>query len=808
MPNTGLPLGLGRSTALDLSVLEAIADGRSLEAVLSLIACGLEQTMVGWHVSILLVSPDGMLLHGAAPSLPDAYVRAIDGERIGPDVGSCGTAAFTGELVVVPDIATDVRWTSYRERALAHGLRACWSMPVVGADDKVIATFAVYHAAPFVPGPAHLSLVGRFAHLTRVAIQHDLAHRAVRASEERFRAVFRDAGVGLCITDTSGRFTQSNPAFQRMLGYTDEELRQLTVDDLTHPDDRDSNAAQRAELAEGRRESVVAVRRYIARDGRVLSARVTLTASRGASGQVTGTIGLASDITKERAAEEERRQQQSLLQMASRLGRFGAWSMDVGSSTPRLSEHALAIHGFARGVALTVDDIRAQIDSADQPRLRAAVQACATHGVPFDEELQLRSQAGDVRWVRLIGEALRDDSGAIRTLQGAVQDITDRKRLEQESLRSQRLESIGTLAGGIAHDLNNVLTPITMAVGVLKQGELDPARVQILGVLEQSATRAANMVQRVLSFARGAEGHRSRVDPRKVVGDVTALLADTLPKTLRLSVDVGDDVLPVEADATQLHQVLLNLCVNARDAMPRGGTLRVSAHNVATGDATAEPPRVCFSVQDDGEGMPQTILDRIFDPFFTTKPAGHGTGLGLPTSLGIVQAHGGVIDVTSAPGQGSRFDVILPVAATTERADSVPVDAGGVTGGPGIVLLVDDEPAVRLMSRHVLERSGYRVLEANSGEEALAALARLGDAIDVVLTDMMMPGMDGATLIRSLRAGWADIPVIGMSGIGVSERLTPTEAAGLAGFLPKPFTPELLQGAVHQALHRSSSDSR
>ncbi len=810
MPTRGLPLQPGRSTALDLRVLEAIADGQPLEAVLSLIAVGLEQLVVGWRVSILLLSPDDTLTHGAAPSLPEAYIRAIDGERIGPAAGSCGTAAFTREIVAVQDIATDPRWEAYREVALAHGLRACWSVPVLGGSGEVLATFAVYHTAPFIPAPAHLELVRRFVHLARVAIQNDLAHRQLRASEEQFRAVFRDAGIGLSIADMTGRFTHTNPAFQLMLGYTEEELMQLGLLDVTHPDDRAGNLVPLEEVRQGRRDSFVLVKRYIARDGRVLWAHVTVTATHDAAGRVTGTVALASDITRERAAEQERRLQQSVLQMASRLGRLGAWSLDVDSNAPRLSEDALAIYELPPDAAITVSDFRRVFDTQQLPRLRAAFDACVTHGTPFDEELRLTTRSGRVRWVRLIGEALRDESGRVVKLQGAVQDITERKRHEQQSLRSQRLESIGTLAGGIAHDLNNVLTPIAMAVGVLQQGEHDEGRLQILGVLEQSAKRAANMVQQVLSFARGAEGHRSRVDPRKVVGDVAALLTDTLPKHIRLEIDVAEDVLPVDADPTQLHQVLLNLCVNARDAMPDGGTLRITASNVVgkPGEAPggASLRRVCFSVQDEGQGIHPDVLDKIFDPFFTTKPPGQGTGLGLSTSLAIVHAHGGVIDVASTPGQGTRFDVVLPAAASAGAVEDAPGDTDDVAGGHGVVLIVDDEPAVRLMSRHVLQRSGYRVLEASSGDEALAMLSRHGRDIVVVLTDMMMPGMDGPALIRAIGGRGTGVPVIGMSGIGVPERLTAAEVASLGGFLQKPFTPETLLAAVHRALHGGDAD--
>ena len=808
MTGPGVTRRLEQSPVLDFRVLEAIADGQPLRAVLTMIANGLEDLVRGWHVSVMLVSADGTTLqNGASPSLPEGYVSLLKDIPVGPGQGSCGTAVHRRSTVIVEDIATDPLWATVREYALSFGLRACWSMPVVDADGTVLATFAVYHRAPARPESAHLQLIRRFMHLARVAIHHDRAQRKMRESEERFRTFFRDAAFGLVIADLTGRFVHTNTAYRRMLGYTEEELQSRNLLDITHQDDLELNRVLVSDLRNGRRDSFVMEKRYLARDGHLVWARVTVSPRHDEHGRVIETIAIAEDITRERAAEQQRRLQQSLLEVASRVGRLGAWSYSFDSRELYLSDELQAILGLSADQSRTRESLFDAFAPEYQPSVQAAVRACSTEGTPFDMEARLTTAQGTGRWVRVIGEAVRDEDGAIVAARGALQDITDRKRLEQQSLRSQRLESIGTLAGGIAHDLNNVLTPIAMGVGLLKAGDDDQHRLQLLDIIEASAARAARMVQQVLSFARGAEAHRTRVSPAHLVAEMTALLRDTMPKQIRLDIDSGQDVWPVDVDPTQIHQVLLNLCVNSRDAMPWGGTLRIVVRNVVLDDDTAHASGVVgagdyvrVTVEDTGEGIAADVIDKIFDPFFTTKPIGRGTGLGLSTSLGIVQRHGGHIDVTSTQGLGSRFDVLLPAARRPTQPLLSSAHEQRPPAGRGTVLLVDDEASVRLVAREVLERSGYQVLEAASGEQALAIYRAQQPTITVVVTDIMMPGMDGADLVRAIRTLSGSVPIIGMSGVTGSERQALAESWGLNGFLQKPYALDALKGIVYRAV--------
>ena len=387
-------------------------------------------------------------------------------------------------------------------------------------------------------------------------------------------------------------------------------------------------------------------------------------------------------------------------------------------------------------------------------------------------------------------------------------DITERRNLEQQFLRAQRLESIGTLAGGIAHDLNNVLTPIMMSIGMLSDGERDPGRLDILNTLEMSARRGANMVQQVLSFARGVEGRRVQVEVPDLLRDVERIVNDTFLKHIDVTTCISDDVWAVSGDPIQLHQVLLNLCVNARDAMPEGGSLVLSAANVTLDEAFASAnidatagPHVLLQVRDSGAGIPRDIVDRIFEPFFTTKEVSKGTGLGLSTSLAIVKSHGGFIRVASVPGAGTTFSVYLP-AGEAARPDAARAARPELPRGAGeLILIVDDEAPVRMVTSRMLEAFGYRAVVASDGAEAVAIYAARKEEIAAVITDMMMPVMDGSALIRALTSMRADVRIIAASGLhGPESDLQEGTGGAVKLFLPKPYSAETLLTGVQRVL--------
>jgi two-component system, cell cycle sensor histidine kinase and response regulator CckA len=442
----------------------------------------------------------------------------------------------------------------------------------------------------------------------------------------------------------------------------------------------------------------------------------------------------------------------------------------------------------------------------DRAAFDEATETVLADGEWLGEVTQVRKDGSELvaecRWT-----LVRDGDGTPQSILAINTDITDRKRLEAQFLRAQRLESIGTLAGGLAHDLNNVFAPIVLSIDLLRSEDVEEQRAEILDVIAASAQRGAEMVRQVLSFARGVEGHRIEVDTVDLLRDIERMTNDTFLKTIRTVREDDSDVWRVIGDPTQLHQVLINLCVNARDAMPHGGTLRIGARNVEVeaGDAArtvdSQPGRyVCISVTDDGEGMLPEVRDRIFEPFFTTKELGRGTGLGLSTSAGIIKGHGGFVRVDSEPGAGTTFRVYLPAAVDVAAPMEQPHAEARPRGRGELVLVVDDEDHVRELTRQTLEASGYRVLEASGGAEALEVLGHHRGAIDLAITDMMMPGMDGPTTIRELRSICPKLRIMATSGLHGTPTVAAATTEGAGWFLPKPYSSATLLQTVRSVL--------
>jgi PAS domain S-box-containing protein len=423
---------------------------------------------------------------------------------------------------------------------------------------------------------------------------------------------------------------------------------------------------------------------------------------------------------------------------------------------------------------------------------------------------------GRVVWVETGANVICNQTGTVLGMRGVSIDITEKKKMEAQALRSHRLESIGTLASGIAHDLNNILSPILMGAQILLEKKPDSDSRELLDMIETYARRGGEVVKQVLTFARGAKCERVLFHPRRVLDEMARIAGETFPKSIAIETDFATDLWTILGEATQLHQVLLNLCVNARDAMPSGGTLTVSAGNILL-DATANHrspdakagPYVVIQVTDTGMGMPPDIIERIFDPFFSTKPHSQGTGLGLSTVLGIIKGHGGFVTVESQPCKGSRFEVYLPATPNANpNPPTPPTRLAAPFGGGELILVVDDEEGVRDLALYVLSSHGYEVLAAANGEEAANLVEQNSREVQLVLTDLTMPVMDGVSLARTLKLKKPQIRIIASSGFGEEKKLAELRALDVNTFLPKPYSAEQLLMVVHNELPGKTASRR
>jgi PAS domain S-box-containing protein len=509
------------------------------------------------------------------------------------------------------------------------------------------------------------------------------------------------------------------------------------------------------------------------------------------------------DITQERAAEDRLKEQAALLDRSQ----DAIMVRDLEHNIVFWNTAAERIYGWSREEALG-RSVRDRL-YADPAPFDAATGAVLADGDWTGELEQLRSDGSTV-FVQCRWSLVRDEAGEPSRILAINTDATERKKLLSQFLRAQRMESIGTLAGGIAHDLNNVLAPILLSIGVLRMEIEDPDAQEMLATIEASAQRGADMVKQVLTFARGVEGSRLAVDLPQLIEDLGRVVRDTFPKTITFRSTLSEGLWAVAADRTQVHQVLLNLLINARDALPNGGELTIIAENL-TIDANyalmsqwATPGRhVRVSVVDSGTGMPPEVVQQVFDPFFTTKEVGKGTGLGLSTVAAIMRSHGGFVNVYSEVGAGSTFRLYFPAAAEggTESGgseESVPLD---LPRGQGeLILVIDDEMAIREITRQTLEAFGYRVVTATDGVDAVGIYARRGDEIALVLTDILMPFMDGPSTIRALTRMNPAVRIIAASGLGANGGVARAATYGVKDFLPKPYTAETLLSAIHAAL--------
>lgn len=517
------------------------------------------------------------------------------------------------------------------------------------------------------------------------------------------------------------------------------------------------------------------------------------------------------DISERKRSDARLRESEERFRLVSRAVSDVVWDFDASTDVLWRSDGFFETFGYVAGDASpTIDSWFDRLHPSDAPRVtRSFQQALASTTDTWREDYRFRRKDDTYAVVQDCGYILRDDEGKALRMVGGMRDLTTQKSIEAEYLRAQRLASIGTMAGGIAHDLNNVITPIMLSIELLHYDpNLEPRRERILNVIYTSAKRGGDLVRQILEFTRGMDGERVKFHLEPIINELGDVIRHTFPKNISIELKVCDALQPVSGVPSQIHQVLLNLAVNARDAMPGGGKLIIKASNLSIGDQgvplnlkAAPGPYVLIEVTDNGEGMSAEVISHVFDLFFTTKLDGKGTGLGLATVAAIMKQHSGFQTVESMVDHGSTFVIYLPAFDEIHaKMDQAPASRKLPAGHGELVLIVDDERSILNISQQVLEAYGYRVITASNGSKAIALLTKHVRDVAVLITDLMMSGIDGAETIVAVHKLNPAIRIIASTGLGTGAHYERAQSIGVKNFLFKPYTAEILLELLHSVL--------
>jgi PAS domain S-box-containing protein len=632
----------------------------------------------------------------------------------------------------------------------------------------------------------------------------------LRANEERWQLALRGNNDGIWDWNVKTNEVFFSPRWKEMLGYTDAEIPNH-LDEWTkrvHPDDLDWVTQTIQNHLSKKTPFYTAEYRVQCKDGTYKWILDRGQALWNEDGTPMRMVGSHTDISEAKRDEVVRKQAETIILEQAALLNIATDAIMVRNLDQQLlflNKSAEQLYGWTAAEVLH-RNINELLNTTPAEELIQAIATVVEKGEWQGELVKLKKDGTPTvvasRWT-----LVRDEEGQPKSILTVDTDITDKKFLEKQFLRAQRMESLGTLAGGIAHDLNNILTPILAAAQLLPLTlpHLDERNQHIVQMLVDSSRRGSDLVQQILSFARGMDGQRAVLQVGHLLAEVVNIARQTFPKQIQIERDISTrELWTVSADATQLHQVFMNLCINARDAMLNGGTLSIAAENLLADENYVRMnldahigSYVVITVSDTGLGMTPEVIERIFDPFFTTKEEGKGTGLGLSTVLGIVKSHGGFINVYSEVGTGSHFKVYLPASESEESTQSAKTSSNTLMGDGELILTVDDEASIREITKISLEAFNYRVLTAKDGIDALALFAKQHQEIRFVLLDLMMPSLDSATIIRTLQTIDPKVQIITMSGLATHELLPSNISHNVKAFLAKPFTAQELLQTLH-----------
>ena len=661
--------------------------------------------------------------------------------------------------------------------------------------------------SPFVSG-RDMSVLAMVRDLT----EPRKAEKAVKESEERFRTIFEVSPLAMVNIDGEGRFLRCNQAAVKLFGYSQDELLAMTFNDITHPEDRSTASSIFSDILSGKKDSARFEKRYVCKDGRVVLAHLTIAAVRGSQGKFSHAVTIVEDITERRAAEDALKRSEEEYRGLVEGVRDAIFKLSLDGSIQSLNPAFEAITGWRRGewIGRNISEL---IHPSDVDETLAAFGKMISVTTPVILEIRIACKSSGYVIMEFNSAPQIRDGETVGVL-CIARDVTGQKMLEEQLRQSQKLEGLGTLAGGIAHDFNNILAIINGYTSFLRRTfQNDEQGTKSLDAITSAVGRATGLVRQLLTFARKQERVPGYVDLNEIVMEMYTLVSETFPKQVKIEIALHKGRAIVYGDRSEIHQLLLNLCVNARDAMMErpagniaGGVLKISTALVKESALLARHPTagghdyIELSVSDTGVGMDEETKSRIFEPFFTTKPEGKGTGLGLATVYGIVQSHGGFIDVSSVPGNGTTFSVHFAAErGTDESADNLTGSEGSAVGGSETILVVEDEPGLRDYVQDLLMSEGYKVLTAQDGERAISIFINQSN-INLILSDIGLPKIGGIDLLETVKVINPDTRIILASGFVEENERRRMEEKGVKAFIQKPYQREELLKKIRSVL--------